>query len=315
MPLLSRRRTLLAKTETNYGSDSVPTGAANAILCRNLDITPLNSQIASRDLVRPYLGNFDQLIATVNVQCSFEVEIAGSGTAGTAPAFGPLLRACGMSETIVASTSVTYAPVSSGFESVSIYYNVDGVQHRLTGCRGTVAAGVTVGEIPVLRFQFTGIYNAPTDVAVPAVTYTQQTPLPVNATNTTSFQLFSYAGLMRSFEFDLAADIQYRELVSTAPTAANRYIQYIDRKPTGTVVLEAVTMATKNYFTDALGTATGNCTFLHGTTAGNRFTFNAAQTDIINPTYSDDNGVHMLNIPLVFLPTTLGNNEFSFAFT
>lgn len=315
MPLLSRRRTLLAKTETTYGTDSVPTGAANAILCRNLDITPLNAQIASRDLVRPYLGNFDQLIATVNVQVSFEVEVAGSGSAGTAPAFGPLLRACGMSETVVASTSVTYAPVSAGFESVSIYYNVDGVQHRVTGCRGTVAAGFAAGEIPVLRFQFTGIYNAPTDVAVPSVTYTQQTPLPVNATNTTAFQLFTYVGLMKSFEFDLSADIQYRELVGNGANATTRYIQYIDRKPNGTIVLEAVPIATKNYFADALGTATGNCTFQHGTTAGNRFTFNAAQTDIINPTYSDDNGVQMLSIPLVFLPTTAGNNEFSLAFT
>ncbi|MFZ9654549.1 MAG: phage tail tube protein [Limnohabitans sp.] len=315
MPLLSRRRTLLAKIETTYGTDSVPVGGSNAILCRNLDFTPLNVNIASRDLVRPFLGNFDQLIATVNAQVSFEVELAGSGAAGTVPAFGALLRACGLSETVVASTSVTYAPVSSGFESASIYFNVDGVQHRLTGCRGTVAMSLAAAQIPVLRFQFTGLYNAPSDVAVPSVTYTQVTPLPVNATNTTAFQLYSYAGNMSSFEFDLQAEIQYRELVSNGVTVSNRYIQYIDRKPQGSVVLEAVTMATRNYFTDALGTSTGNCTWQHGTTAGNRVTFTSAQADIINPAYSDDNGVQMLNIPLVFLPTTAGNNEFSLAFT
>ena len=44
------------------------------------------------------------------VEVTFEVEMAGSGTAGTAPAFGPLLKACGNSETIVTDTSVTYAP-------------------------------------------------------------------------------------------------------------------------------------------------------------------------------------------------------------
>lgn len=311
MPLLSRRRTILAKTETTYGTDSVPTGAANAILVRNIDITPLNATIVGRDLVRPFLGNFDQLIAMTNVQVSFEVEAAGSGAAGTVPAYGALLRACGMSETIAAGTSVTYAPVSTGFESVSIYFNVDGVQHRLTGCRGTVTASFTVGQIPVFRFTFTGIYNAPTDVAVPTVTYTQQTPLPVNGTNTTNFSLLAYAGLMQSVEFDLAAEIQYRELVGTG----GRYVQYTDRKPSGTVTIEAPTMAQKNYFTDALGTSTGSLTFTHGTAAGNRIVFTAAQTDILNPTYTDDTGNQMLQIPVVFLPTSAGNNEFSFAFT
>lgn len=311
MPLLSRRRTILAKIETTYGTDSVPTGAANAIVVRNIDVTPLNATIVSRDLVRPYLGSFDQLVAMTNAQVSFEVEAAGSGAAGTAPAYGVLLRACGMSETVVASTSVTYAPVSSGFESVSIYFNVDGVQHRLTGCRGTVTSSFTVGQIPVFRFTFTGLYNAPTDVAVPSVTYTQQVPLPVNNTNTTSFSLFSFAALMQSIEFDLAADIQYREVVGTG----GRYVQYIDRKPAGTVTIEAPTMAQRNFFTDALGTSTGSLTFTHGTAAGNRVVFTASQTDIINPTYTDDNGVQMLQIPVVFLPTTAGNNEFTFAFT
>lgn len=309
MPLLSRRRTILAKIETTYGTDPTPTGVANAIVVRNLDVTPLNATIVSRDLIRPHLGNYDQLVAAQNVQATFEVEIAGSGTAGTAPAYGCLLRACGMSETVVASTSVTYAPISTGFESTTIYFNVDGVQHKITGARGSVTASFAAAAIPVFKFTFTGLYNAPSDVAVPSVTYTQQVPLPVNATNTSAFQLFSYAGNMKSFDFDLAADIQYRELVST------KYVQYIDRKPSGTVLLEAVPIATKDYFAAALGTSTGNLTFLHGTTAGNRVTFNAPQTDLINPTYTDDNGIQMLSVPVVFLPTSAGNNEFSFAFT
>ena len=63
------------------------------------------------------------------------MELAGSGTAGTAPRYGALLQACGLSETIVASTSVTYAPVSSAFSSATIYFNNDGIRHILTGCR------------------------------------------------------------------------------------------------------------------------------------------------------------------------------------
>ena len=76
MPLLTRKRLLLAKTEATYGTDSTPTGAANAILVRNLEIVPLQSDIVQRELIRPYLGNYEQLLAQTRVQVTFEVEFS-----------------------------------------------------------------------------------------------------------------------------------------------------------------------------------------------------------------------------------------------
>jgi hypothetical protein len=193
MPLLSRKRLILAKTETTYGTDSTPAGT-DAVLVRSLEVTPLESDVVSRDLIRPYYGNSDQLLANTRVRCSFEVELAGSGTAGTAPRYDALLKSCAMSATIVASTSVTYAPVSSSFSSCTIVYNVDGVQHKLTGARGTVTMNCQLGQIPTLQFEMTGIYNAPTDTAQPAVTYSNQaTPLIFKEGNTSGFQFFSYS--------------------------------------------------------------------------------------------------------------------------
>jgi hypothetical protein len=52
-----------------------------------------------------------------------------------------------------------------------------------------------------------------------------------------------------------------------------------------------------------------------GTIAGNRVTLTAGQCDITNPTYGDQDGVQMLNIPYVAVPTTAGNDEVSLAFT
>jgi len=43
-------------------------------------------------------------------EIAFEVSIAGSGTAGTAPSWGPLLKGCGFYERLVASTSAIYGP-------------------------------------------------------------------------------------------------------------------------------------------------------------------------------------------------------------
>jgi len=310
MPLLSRKRLILAKTEATYGTDSVPAGT-DAVLVRSLEVTPLESDVVSRDLIRPYYGNSDQLLANTRVRCSFEVELAGSGTAGTAPRYDALLKSCAMSATIVASTSVTYAPVSSSFSSCTIVYNVDGVQHKLTGARGTVTMNCQLGQIPTLQFEMTGIYNAPTDTAQPAVTYSNQaTPLIFKEGNTSSFQFFSYSGCLNMVSFNLANEIVYRELIG-----CTKEVLITDRRPAGEVMIEAPTIATKDYFTIALGSTTGNLTFLHGTTAGNRVTFTASQADVTQPTYSDQDGIQMLTLSYVALPTTAGNNEFSLAFT
>jgi len=310
MALLSRKRLILVKTEATYGTDSTPAGT-DALLVRNLDITPLSGDVVSRDLIRPYLGNFDQLIGLTSVGITFEVELAGSGTAGTAPKFDAILKACGLSATIVSSTSVTYAPVSASFSSATIYFNVDGVLHKLTGCRGSLTMSCAVGAIPTLAFNLTGVYNAPTDTAQPAVTYSAQaTPLIFREGNTSSFSFFSYSGVLQSVDFNLANDLVYRELVG-----GTKETLITDRKPAGTVMIEAPTIATKDFFTTALGSSTGNLTFLHGTTAGNRVTFTASQVDVLNPTYQDQDSIMMLSVPYVAIPTTAGNNEFSLAFT
>lgn len=306
MPLLSRKRVILAKTEVTYGTDPTPTGAANAILVRNLSITPQNSEMVSRDLVRPYLGASEQLEAGVHVTCEFEVEMAGSGTAGTAPGYGPLLLACGMTATTSAGVSVTYAPVSSAFGSVTIYYNVDGVLHKITGARGNVQMSLQVGQIPVFRFSFTGLYNAPTDTAMTAPTYTTfQTPLACNSDNTTGFQLFSYSGAMQSAEINLGNTLNYRMLVGAED------VLMTDRQVSGTVVLEAPTIAQKDYFALALGSTQGNFQVTHGTVSGNRVQITSSRASLGPPQYQDANGIHMLSVPMTFVPSTTGNDEIS----
>ncbi len=310
MPLLTRKRLILAKAESTYGTDSTPAGA-DAVLVRNLDITPLEADTVSRDLIRPYLGNSEQLLANTRVGITFEVELAGSGTAGTAPRYGALLKACGFSQTAVATTSVTYAPVSSSFSSATIYFNNDGVLHKATGCRGTFTMTCNLNEIPVISFTMTGIYNAPTDTVAPATTYTNQaTPVIFKEGNTSNFSLLSYAGCLMNVSFDVANEVVHRELIG-----CTRQVLITNRAPAGEVVIEAPTIAQKDYFTVANNNTTGSLTFTHGTTAGNIVAFTAQKVDLTNPSYSDSDGIQMLNLPYVAIPTSAGNDEVSLVFT
>lgn len=306
MPLLSRKRTILAKTETTYGVDPTPTGAANAILVRNLNITPLNAELVSRDLVRPYLGGSEQLIASSYVTVEFEVEMAGSGTAGTAPAYDPLLKACGLAAVTSSGVSVTYTPVSASFGSITVYYNVDGVLHKVTGARGNVELNIEVGQIPVFRFSFTGLYNAPTDTAAPAVTYTAfQTPLAANSDNTSAFSIYSYSGALQSLNVNLNNTVNYRTLIGAED------VLMTDRQAGGTAVFEAPTVAEKDFWSLALGSTLGSLDITHGTTAGNRVQILSTRAKVNNPTYQDSNGIHMLQTPFNLVPSTSGNDELS----
>jgi len=311
MALLLRKRLILIETESSYGTDPTPTGA-DAVLVRDLNITPQQSDVVNRDVVRPYLGASEQLLANTRVECSFSVELAGSGAAGTAPQYGKALQACGLSETIVADTSVTYAPVSASFSSVTIYYNIDGLRHKVTGCRGTFSINCTVGEIPTIDFTFTGVYVAPDDSALPSATYANQaSPLIFKNGNTSSFQLLSFAGALQAFSFDLGNNLVYRELVG-----GTKEVLLTDRAGTGSTTIEAVSIASKDYFAAALtDTSLGNLDFTHGSTAGNIVDFASTRVDIGDVSYSDQDGIAMFNIPYTCVPSTSGNDEFSLAYT
>jgi hypothetical protein len=381
MPLLNRRRTLLAKIESSYGSDPTPTGAANAILVSNLNVTPMATELVDRDLIRPFLGNSEQLHAAVYSMAEFQCEVAGSGTAGTAPAWGPLMRACGFSETALgtahtgtaqaggASTitlaagasaaddaytgmtirttggtgsgqsrvisdyvgstkvatvaeawttppdatttysidaQVVYQPVSQTFESVTIYFNVDGVFHKMLGARGTFSAELPNKGRPVFQFRFTGLYVAVADAATPTVVFTAwKTPLPVNNVNTGALRVHGFtSGVMSQLSIDVANSVVHRSLVG-----GSEQVLMTDRRAAGRITLEAVTVASKDWWTPIRNAVTGAFSVTHGTTAGNKVKFDAPALQLTEPNYEDLDGVAMLAMGARFVPGASGNDE------
>jgi len=311
MPKRQQLRSLLAKAESSYGTNPSPTGSANYIQVTELNIEPIVSDEVSRDLIRPYMGNYEVIPANTRVNVAFSVEMSGSGTAGTAPKYGAILKACGMTEAIVSSTSVTYAPDGTPTDSVTLFVNYDGVRHMVTGCRGTFSINCDVNQIPTISFSLTGIFNAPTDSAAPTPTISNQaSPLIFKNGSTSNFAIFGYAAALQSWSLDFNNEVIYRELVG-----GTKEVIITDRKPSGTLVVEAVALSAHNFFTDYTGTSTGTNTWLHGTVAGNKVTVSCPQSDLGQPTYEDSDGIQMLSLPYYATPTASANNEFSLVFT
>jgi len=307
MPLYYKNVAVIAKQEATYGVDPVPTGAANAILTKGAAPQPLLGNRVTRDLDRSNWGAQTEINTGPYVTVAFSVEIAGGGAAGTAPKYGPLLLACGMSETINASVSVVYAPASTSLKSVTIYYYIDGQQHIIKGARGNVKLNLSRGQIPTYDFEFTGLYTRPTAVANPALTLTSyQTPVAVTKTNTPTFTLHGTAVNCEAFSTDFGNQIVYRNLIGSET------VELTDRNVRGSVTIEAPTLATKDYFAASeaqAGITLAAVQLIHGTSAGNIVQLDGPKVQLGSPSIGNSDGIVTYTMDTIYTPNA-SNDEF-----
>lgn len=302
----TRKKYILVKMETTYGTDSTP-AAINAILTSGLQRSLYEGNVISRDNDRATLGGEETVNTAPYAMLEFSVELAGAGAAGTAPAYGPLLRACGFAETINASTDVQYDPVSSAFESVSIYYDRDGERQILTGCRGSVEFTFSTGGYPMMNFRMVGLYNKPaTATAVTPDVSGFQDPLPVNNRNTGTCTLDGFNLQLQSLSLNMAAETPHLDLVNF------EQVLYVDRAPAGDLSFLAPTIATKDIMAmveSHLGTIDKNAfQIVHGSTAGNIVQLDAPKVQLSGLSEIDIQGEQGYQSNALFLPDS-GDDE------
>ena len=308
--LKAKRAALLVKPEVTYGTDAVPTGAANAFLARNVDINPLEQIYDARNFVLPYFGNQGEIVGGQYVTGKFQVDLSGSGAAGTAPKYGPALKAAGMSETLVAVTSATYAPITSGEVSTDLYFYVDGRLHKVLGCLMSGKFVMEAGKAPYIEFNFMGLYQTPTDTANPALTLTGWTkPVAFNKVNTTTLTLHGFAIKASKVEIDLGNVLDY----VNRPNSES--IRWTDRMAKASFTFEEELIATKDFFSLANAGTDGALSIIHGATAGNIVTFAAANVQLTRPKMSQERGLAMLTLDGHLKPSTAGNDELSLVLT
>lgn len=301
----------LAKIEPNYGVDAVPTGLANAVQMNDVSLTPLDGGEEERNLIKPFMGHQGVILVNNHVSLQGSIELAGSGAAGVVPAFGPVLRGCGFHETIVEAAgnpvAVEYNPVSAGFEALSWYFNLDGVLHVFTGARGKVSLSLVPARIPRLTVEFKGLLGQISDAALPAADYSDFIdPLPVNKANTT-MALHGWSAIAESLSLDMASTITPRMLIG------EESIKYSGRKPVGTAVVQAASLATKNWFQIAQSHTKGQLHVQHGTVAGNIVEIDAPKVQIGRLTQGATDGIANYSLPLMLTPEA-GNDELVLTF-
>lgn len=302
--LFFRKKVLLAKIETTYGVDATPTGAANAVLTRDLAIELFQGNTEEIDYDRQFMGNGKQIYTGPHSRLSFTVDAQGSGAAGTAPAWGPLLRACGFAETVNAGVDVQYALKSdTPFSSLSMYFYLDGELHKVLGARGTVTLDLSKESLPKMNFTFTGLRVAPASGSATGVSNSGWIePTPVNKAETLVCTLDTFAIQMESLNVDVGNNIVYRNLPGLEEVVQS------DRSSNGSVSFEKPDLSSKNY--DAVIAAHTSVALAveHGSVAGKKFRIDG-KCQMVNPQFADSDGIVMMNADLRFVPTDTGNDE------
>jgi Phage tail tube protein len=245
---------------------------------------------------------------------------------GAAPPWGKLLRACAMAQTSVTKTvasvttpvAVYYAPVSTGFDSLSFLYYVDGVMYAATGARGSFELAMGIGEIPKIKFTFIARYNqvTPSAVANPAgVAYASfKAPLMVTNYNSGMVKIgaaFNKATAVlsggdeyasRGFSFNMANTTQYQAMLGIDRVLIS------DRKPTGSIVLDLTAAEEVSFRTDVRASALRSLTFDHGTVAGSKILVHAPAAQLVSPKIVNQDGVAMTSFDARYVPTA-GDDE------
>lgn len=310
-----RNTAILAKIESTYGTDSTPTEGANALLVSNVTINPLSAANVDRDLVRPYMGASEQLVGPANIELSFDIELSGAGAAGTAAAYGPLLRACGFAETLSASIRAEYNLVTPVADSVSIYYFSDGVKHIAKGCRGTLSLKMSAGGRPVLSFKFLGLDGGVTAASPSALTLTAfKTPAVISEPNTGDLTFgATYTAATPTLTGGTGypsqgIDLDLGNAVNYTPLLGGESVDISQRQVTGKILLDLTAAQEVTFMASVKANTLQSLGLMHGTTAGYKVMIFMPAAQLINPSKSEVNGKMMIGYDIRALPSS-GNDE------
>jgi len=306
------KKAILAKNEGTYAVDAAPANAdAVLFVAQDVKLSPLNATKVPREVIRGagQFGAYAQFLINKHVALEFSVEMAGSGTPASPPGYNAILEACAMLGTVTGGNSVVYSILSdeASHKSVSLYFHIDGIRHKMLGCRGDVSWIWTFGERPVLRFKFLGLFVAVADAAFPVPVFTAyQAPMVVTDANTPTLSLHGQSIVTQGVTINLGNKVEYNERVNL------QQIKIVDRVMSGQITFEHNLVATKDWFGIITAETQGALQVIHGVGGGKICQGDAAKVQLDNPQLSESQNATMLTLDLTPLQNAAADDEWTF---
>ena len=216
---------------------------------------------------------------------------------GVAPSIGTMMRACGLLETLTPATDVIYTPRTGGIEAMTTAFNLDGQQHKMIGTMGSPEFGFQAGEMPYFSANLTGFYADPSAVVLPVI---------ANGPSAANVSVFGADVPINAFSVSLNNQVSARNL------PGRQSVSITDRTPTGSITIEAPTLAEKNYFSQLRNGARGSIDWDIGTVSGQIVQFRATNTvQLLDVQNSEIDGVVFYTLPFRLAATAAGDDEFT----
>jgi hypothetical protein len=305
MSLLVKRQQLLIKSEAVEGT---PIGGdifgGEYILAEGVSFKP-DIEMLDRNFRRASLDPLSKISGKRKGELTFSTVVKGSGAAGDfyAP-FGDILKAAGMTEAHVASPhSVTYTPRSavvtdwsSPAQTLTAFFELDGVSKILSGCVANVKFKLKSGQIPMMDVSLKGVYNTPTDQAFPAPAYSA-VPDPIVQSSAFSFDGVT-SFVVDSFEIDFGNEVVERPNVRSAAGLGGFLLA--GRNPVGSMDPELTLVAAYNFLAKQQAAVPGILSFVVGSGTGQVNTFSMPKAQITGVDLGERNGIAIANCKLAF---------------
>lgn len=283
MTLIKRKRILAAKIETTPGTAESLTASEASFNAYDISI---QNEIEVEE--REGQGAFGYLAGVTGGykgKATFKTDCGWDGTS-TEPSWADtFFPAAGWVKSGQVFTPRSEAP-GSNVKTLTIGVYVDGVLKMLRGCAGTFKMVCPTGKMAYIEWEFTGVWVAPTDVALLAPTYPTALPLRY-AVSTTTFA--SVALCLENITLDAGNTVILRECAATV--AGYEAALIVNRNPKVTGNPEAKLIATRDSYGQLLAMTEGILTWgLDGPT-NSVLTISVPKAQIIKNTEGDRGGL------------------------
>lgn len=285
------------------GKEESTRGTAIVLGSLEFDVNAKDVQIAYEvdEYARKYQtgrhGHSASVMGKQAATITFSVDMNGSGTAGTAPTWGKYLIACGYTEVVSASTSVTYQPnVTEDCNTMTIavaeyFCEATPKQHTtlVSGCTGKVQFVNDNTGAPIrMEFEFKGKVEDETDETSLNTVSGADTTIPPAVLNST-VTAGGVAQKTDGFTIDSGEDVQ----MQIDPSESTGYLGSFvaARNPTATMSPELALVATEDNWAELIAGTEVAISIDAGASAGNIIFFTIGKAQLITLARGDRNGV------------------------
>lgn len=283
MTQLKRKRVLAAKIETTPGTAETLLAADASFNAHNI-VAQQEIEFESRESQGGF-GMHTSLAGGRKGRLTFSIDAAWDGTA-TEPSWADtFLPACGWVKSGQVFTPRTEVP-GANVKTLTIAVYQDGMRKILSGSAGTFTMLNPTGRTAVFNFDFVGIWQPPTDVAILAPTYPTDLGLRY-ASSTTTWD--SVALCLENITLDSGNTVILKECAGSA--SGYDYAIITNRVVTVTGNPESKLVATQDRFGKLILNSEAALTWNLDGPTNSALTIAAPKAQIIDIKEGDRNGL------------------------